>query len=153
MSSRFRKIIKRSLIGMGILTLALWIIPAPLSGYWHTPVTDCLCDSKNLLVFEGGNSYEWATGHGKSREPSGTYERGLYWTQWHHGKDGRIEIKPGWFLMRIKLTSPEGTIKSWGWRELRPGFIKEVLNSSRTGVEKPISLQPYNLPKERHPKY
>ena len=86
MKSRTARVLARvSLAGIGI-ACAFWIVPAPLAGYWHTPLSDCLCDSKNLIAFEGGKVYQWASGHGQVKEEFGTYRRGVYWAEWNTGE-------------------------------------------------------------------
>jgi hypothetical protein len=135
--------LKRTLAVVACATIglpcALLIIPAPLSGYWHTPLTDCLCDSKNLLSFQDGVAYQWASGHGEVKKESGRYERGLYWVKWH-AKEGVVKVRPGWLLMRIKMPKEMksiGGMTLWGYRELRPGYIKEVLNTKKKETNKP----------------
>jgi len=124
---------------------ALWIIPAPLSGYWHTPLSDCLCDSKNLLYFQDGKAYQWASGHGIVREEHGTYRRGIYWGTWITGKE-KVEIRPGWFLIRLRMPKNAGDFGGrtfWGFRELRPDYIKEVLaTKKRQRPDKPNPANP-----------
>ena len=134
---------RRIFIAVACATLgipcALLLIPAPLAGYWHTPLSDCLCDSKNLLAFQNGVVYEWASGHGEVREDSGRYERDLYWLKWHT-KKGVVEVRPGWFLMRIRMPEERdgsGGRTFWGYRELRPSYIKEVLNTKKKEPRKP----------------
>jgi len=114
------------LVTGAILTLSWLIVPAPLSGYWHTPQSDCLCNSTNLLRFEGGQSLEWATAHQIRGQVSGRYEKSGYWYVWNHGNEVH-RIKPGWFLMTIK--SADG--QTWGWRELNRKVIREVTDASR----------------------
>jgi hypothetical protein len=129
MRTRPRLILARVAIAAIGIPCFLWVFPAPLSGYWHTPLSDCLCDSKNLLSFQDGKAYEWATGHGQVREQSGTYTRGVYWGKWNPGKE-QVEIRPGWFFTRVRV----GGNTSWRYRELRPGYIRQVL---ATKMKKP----------------
>ncbi len=115
----------------GLLFLGLFLIPAPISGYWHTPLTDCLCDSENLVRFENGKSYFWATAHPKDAGVNGTYEKkdGYYtWTLGGKGKD-EIKFKPGWLL--IWVTSKDGLLEGYGWSELRPWYIHRVLEDGK----------------------
>ncbi len=137
--------LKRKLVAIVCATIgvpcALLIIPAPLSGYWHTPLSDCLCDSKNLLSFQDGVAYEWANGHGEVKKESGRYKRELYWVKWQV-KEGVVQIRPGWFFMRIKLPKEMGFGDGQtclGYRELRPGYIKEVLNTKMKEPNKPAA--------------
>lgn len=133
---------------------ALFVIPAPLSGYWHTPISECLCNSKNLLSFQDGVVYRWASGHGIVKEVSGTYERSVYWVKWHT-PDGVVEIRPGWFLMDIRVPSSSRaghTQSYWGFRELRPGYIREVLKTERAEpVKRPVGMpgdSPFSQPSQ-----
>jgi hypothetical protein len=126
MSGKWKHWRTRLIVTFATLTLAWLIVPAPVSGYWHTPLTDCLCHSTNLLRFEDGQSLEWATGHRIHRQVSGRYEKAGYWYVWDHG-DEVHQIKPGWFLMRIK--SVEG--QTWGWRELNWKTIRQITEVAR----------------------
>ena len=144
--------LKRILVAIACATIgvpaALLIIPAPLAGYWHTPVSDCLCDSKNLLAFQDGVAYVWASGHGEVRVDSGRYERGLYWLNWHT-KKGVVEVRPGWLLMRIRMPKEKdggGGWAFWGYRELRPSYIKEVLSTMQKEPRKPPAGNPKTSP-------
>jgi hypothetical protein len=132
MRTRTRRILTCVAIAAVGLPCALWVIPAPLSGYWHTPLSDCLCDSKNLLSFQDGKAYEWASGHGKAREQFGTFTRGTYWGRWNTGKE-EVEIRPGWFLIRTRV----GGNTYWGYRELRPSYIREALATKKKKPEQP----------------
>lgn len=111
-----------------VLVCLAIVIPAPLSGYWHTPLSDCLCDSKNLLSFQDGTAYRWATAHGVSKEPFGTYDQTLYTAKWSTA-DGVVTVWPGWIFMRISKPGDPDEKVYWGFRELRLGYIREVLDS------------------------
>jgi hypothetical protein len=136
-------LVRISIAGFGIV-FALLIIPAPLSGYWHTPLSDCLCDSKNLIAFQDGKVYGWASAHGLVKQELATYGRGVYCREWNTEKD-RVTIRPGWFWMRITMPKdaehPDETVY-WGSRELRPGYIKEVLNTKKFDSNEHIQPTP-----------
>jgi len=128
------KILTRMALALTATPCLLWLVPAPLSGYWHTPLTDCLCDSNNLLSFQDGKAYEWASGHGIVKEENGTYRRGIYWAEWKTTKKSTLaktfQVRPGWFFIRIKMARDPNYPSwetFWGYRELRPSFINEVL--------------------------
>ena len=131
-----RRFVWRGAAAAGLVVAVWWFIPAPLSGYWHTPMSDCLCDSKNLLVFEDGKVFLWASAHGLAREPRGTYRRHLWWVTWdkvevtREGEEReRVELRPGWFFMKLR-SDDERFLggRDWtGWRETRPDYIREVL--------------------------
>ena len=145
MKTRARWILGRLTVAAIAIPCALWIIPAPLSGYWHTPLSDCLCDSKNLLSFQDGKAYQCASGHGIVREEYGTYRRGIYSGSWITGKE-TVEIRPGWFLIQVRMPKDGtnfGGVTFWGFRELRPGYIKEVLaTKQRKQPNKPSAANP-----------
>jgi hypothetical protein len=113
------------------------LVPAPLAGYWHTPYSDCLCASKNLLVFEDGHVFRWASGHGLVKEPYGTYRRHYLWVTWDTGTE-IIELRPGWFFMRLRPPAEEPyqqNITRLGCREWRRDYIREVLATKPKGTD------------------
>jgi len=125
---------------MAILT------PAPLSGYWHTPLSDCLCDSKNLLKFENGTAYTWASAHGVVKAPAGSYRRGIYTAEWN-SEEGKMIIWPNWFFMKITVDKSVpylGGNTYWGYRELSPSYISYVLKTEKTEPNK--ALEPTTMP-------
>ena len=126
-----RKLIKFGVV-FAVIGVAYFAIPAPLSGYWHTVYSDCMCDSKNLLKFEDGKAFRWAAGHDIIKEDFGTYERHGYWYRWQLKKE-TIWIKPGWFHMKIR--SQHGMLFP-GERELRSDYIKEVINHKKQETNK-----------------
>ena len=123
-----RRVLKRGGLAVALSVAAWWLVPAPLNGYWHTPISDCLCDSKNLIVFEEGRVFRWASAHGLVREPLGTYRRNFWWVTWDTGKE-RVELRPGWFLMRVRMDGNFAASDAayWGYREWRRDYIREVL--------------------------
>lgn len=138
MRPKTKKLLRWILLYPVAVVVLLFFLPAPHSGYWHTPLSDCLCDSKNLLSFEKGTAYRWASAHGISRQPSGSYERGVYSIRWQTD-DGVVLVTPGWLLVRVKMPQDRPYIGGktyWGVRELRPGYIQGALNT------KPLELHP-----------
>ena len=134
---------KRRVLKLGGLAAALavvtgWIVPAPLIGYWHTPLSDCLCDSKNLIVFEEGKVFRWASAHGLVREPLGTYRRNFWSVTWDTGKE-RVELRPGWFFMRVRMDKSfaASDVAYWGYREWSRDYIREVLATKPATREQP----------------
>ncbi len=136
--------VKRWVLGMcgvviATLTLA-YLVPAPLSGYWQTSFTSCMCDSRNLTRFEDGVIYFWSEAHNRSKERVGTYEMEGATVLCHFG-DLKVRLSPGWLMMTVELLDaeyfPPGT-KQWGWRELRPGYISEVLAGSQLAKSRDI---------------
>jgi hypothetical protein len=126
-----RRWLRRAGLLAAVTTMACWLVPAPLAGYWHTPFSDCLCNSKNLLVFEDGRVFQWASGHGVAKEPAGTYRRHGWWVTWDRGRDGeQVELRPGWIFMELRSpasASPFPERISRGYREWRLDYIREVL--------------------------
>lgn len=142
-TSSFSRAKRRLLLGFcstGLLLVAAWwTVPAPLSGYWHTPFSDCLCASKNLLVFEeDGQVHLWSTAHRRVREPQGSYTREGRWVVWQNGEE-TVRLRPGWWLMRIQVeNSPPSPPLGWiGRRELDPAYIREVLATKPTPAARP----------------
>ena len=123
-----RRVLKRAGFSISAMVAVWWLVPAPLTGFWHTPVSDCLCDSKNLIVFEDGKVFRWASGHGLVREPLGTYRRDFWRVTWDTGKE-RVELRPGWLFMRLRMDARLGYpgAACWGFREWRRDYIREVL--------------------------
>lgn len=139
-TSSFSRTKRRLLLGFCstvlLLVAAWWTVPAPLSGYWHTPLSDCLCASKNLLVFEEDSQvYLWSTAHRRVREPQGSYTREGRWVVWQNGEE-TVRLRPGWWLMRIQVENspPSGWI---GRRELDPAYIREVLATKPAPAARP----------------
>jgi hypothetical protein len=148
MKPRTRRILKWTcLYPLAVLVLVA-ALPAPHFGYWHTPMSDCLCDSKNLLKFEDGTAYRWASAHGIVREPFGEFERGIYSMRWHT-HDGIVTVTPGWLFIRIKMPDDtpyvDGSVY-WGIRELRPSYIREALANQ---TEHPGTGQPATRPVDK----
>ena len=127
--NRRKRIVRFALVATAVLAVA-WVAPKPLSGFWHTPYSDCLCSSKNLLQFRDGVAYRWATAHNIVEEPYGTYRRGIWWVYWDTGKEV-VRIRPGFFFMVLRPPDDDQYLKGikWrGYREWRGEYIFEVLN-------------------------
>jgi hypothetical protein len=127
-----KRILRLGLIVGSGLFLA-WIVPKPLSGYWHTPYSDCLCSSKNLLQFRDGKAYRWATAHNIVGEPYGTYRRGIWWVHWDTGEEV-VRIRPGFFFIELRSPDDHPNLKGMKWkgyREWRREYISEVLSTEK----------------------
>lgn len=81
------------------LTVAGFVLPGPIEGFWDSPIVACLCDSKNSLEFRDGMVYVSSSGHPEMRGEYGRYRMADGKWLWELGApDSRefIEVYPTW---------------------------------------------------------
>ena len=137
----------RGTIFLAVFAVCTLVLPGPLAGYWRSDLTDCLCSSKNLVAFRNGTVYFWSSAHGAAGEEVGEYRRRFLWVDWMVEGD-KYRVWPGWLFMLIFMPEQPpytDSIIVLGFRELRPGFIREAL-ATEPQPARPVVSAPESKP-------